>query len=42
MSREEARQLLDAIKDNEKKLPAAILQGIEKEQVTDSIKGRDW
>ncbi len=42
MSREEARQLLDAIKDNEKKLPAAILQGIEKEQAADSIKGRDW
>jgi len=42
MTREEARQLLEAIKDNEKKLPAAILQGIEKEEAADSFKGRDW
>ena len=42
MTREEARQLLDAIKDNEKKLPAAILQGIEKEEAAGKFKGRDW
>ena len=42
MTREEARQLLEAIKDNEKKLPAAILQGIEKGEAADSFKGRDW
>jgi len=42
MTREEARQLLEAIKDNEKKLPAAILQGIEKEEAAGKFKGRDW
>ena len=42
MTREEARQLLDALRDNEKKLPAAILQNIEKEQSADTLKGRDW